>query len=66
VDAFLAQAFVDRGARAVGRLRMSAPDATVRPRVQTLVEDELVSREAPGDYRIGEPFLAEWIRRQAA
>jgi uncharacterized protein len=36
-------------------------DATVRKALKVLIEDEIVVRDASG-YRIGEPFLAEWIR----
>jgi hypothetical protein len=39
--------------------------STVQKALDTLVDDELVWREGPGDYRIGEPFLAEWLLRQA-
>ncbi len=38
-------------------------DATVRKALRALSDDELVLRDA-GGYRIAEPFLAEWIRRQ--
>jgi len=27
------------------------------------VKEELVARDRPGDYRIAEPFLGEWLRR---
>jgi hypothetical protein len=27
------------------------------------VDEELVLKEAPGDYRIAEPFLREWLLR---
>lgn len=37
-------------------------DATVRKALRTLIDDELVIRDADG-YRIAEPFLAEWVRR---
>lgn len=37
--------------------------ASLQRAINKLVDDELVSREGPGRYRIAEPFLAEWIRR---
>ena len=37
--------------------------SSVQRALDALVEDELVSREAAGSYRIAEPFLAEWILR---
>ena len=37
--------------------------SSVQRALDALVEDELVSREAAGAYRIAEPFLAEWILR---
>src|SRR5207244_4727978 len=40
---------VGRGARAVGRVRMWPADATVRPRVQTLVEEALRLTTLPGE-----------------
>jgi hypothetical protein len=40
--------------------------STVQKALDTLVAEELVAKDAPGDYRIAEPFLAEWIRREAA
>ena len=39
--------------------------STVQKALDTLVDDELVWKEAPGDYRIGEPFLADWLLRHA-
>jgi len=39
--------------------------SSVQRALDTLVDEELVLREAPGDYRIAEPFLAEWILRLA-
>jgi len=38
--------------------------STVQRALGALVDDELVSREAGGGYRIAEPFLAEWIQRE--
>jgi hypothetical protein len=46
------------------RHALPAP-STVQKALDTLVDDEVVWKEAPGDYRIGEPFLAEWIVRHA-
>jgi uncharacterized protein len=40
-------------------------DATVRKALKVLIDDEIVVRDANG-YRIGEPFLAEWIRRYSS
>jgi len=37
--------------------------STVQRALDTLVAGELVARDGPGTYRIVEPFLAEWIRR---
>lgn len=37
--------------------------STVQKALDALVEDELVTKERPGDYRIAEPFLREWILR---
>ena len=31
--------------------------------VEAVVTDELASRDGKGEYRIAEPFLAAWIRR---
>ena len=31
--------------------------------LEALVKDELASRDGKGEYRIVEPFLVEWIRR---
>ncbi len=45
--------------------KLPAP-STVQKALETLVEDELVAKERPGDYRIAEPFLDEWIRRNEA
>jgi hypothetical protein len=47
------------------RHKLPAP-STVQKALETLVEDELVFKERPGDYRIAEPFLAEWILRYEA
>jgi hypothetical protein len=38
--------------------------STVQRALQTLVRKELVSR-TDGEYRIAEPFLADWLRAQA-
>ena len=45
------------------RHKLPAP-STVQKALETLVADELVGKERPGDYRISEPFLTEWILRQ--
>ncbi len=39
--------------------------SSVQRALDALGEDELVMKEAPGSYRICEPFLAEWILRLA-
>ncbi len=36
--------------------------SSVQRALDALVADELILKERPGDYRIAEPFLAEWIR----
>jgi uncharacterized protein len=46
------------------RRRHRLPAASsVQRALQALVQDELVARESKGQYRIAEPFLGEWIRR---
>jgi hypothetical protein len=46
------------------RRRHGLPGASsVQRALDALIDDELVLREGPGAYRIGEPFLAEWILR---
>ncbi len=45
--------------------KLPAP-STIQKALDKLVEDELVVKERPGDYRIAEPFLAEWIIRYQA
>jgi hypothetical protein len=37
--------------------------SSVQRAVEALLGDELVAKEAPGAYRIAEPFLAEWVLR---
>jgi hypothetical protein len=37
--------------------------SSVQRALDTLGQDELVLRQAPGAYRIAEPFLAEWVLR---
>jgi hypothetical protein len=37
--------------------------SSVQRALEALVREELVARDRPGDYRIAEPFLAEWLRR---
>jgi uncharacterized protein len=46
------------------RHRLGTP-STVQYAAGTLVEDELIGRDAGGAYHIVEPFLAEWVRRSA-
>ncbi|MDQ3066467.1 MAG: hypothetical protein M3R12_04855 [Actinomycetota bacterium] len=45
--------------------KLPAP-STVQKALDKLVDDELVIKERPGDYRIAEPFFAEWIARNQA
>jgi hypothetical protein len=45
------------------RHKLPAP-STVQRALEALLDDELVVKERPGDYRIAEPFLSEWILRQ--
>ena len=46
------------------RRRHGLPGAsTVQRALDTLVRDELVARDGRGEYRIAEPFLAEWLVR---
>jgi uncharacterized protein len=40
--------------------------SSVHRALEALVEDELVRKLAPGEYRIAEPFLAEWVAARAA
>ncbi len=45
------------------RARHGLPvSSSLQKALDVLVEDELVRKEAPGRYRIAEPFLAEWLR----
>ena len=37
--------------------------SSVQRALEALVKEELVVRDRPGDYRIAEPFLAEWLQR---
>jgi hypothetical protein len=46
------------------RHRLGTP-STVQYAAGTLVEDELIGKDGSGAYRIVEPFLAEWLRRQS-
>jgi len=39
--------------------------SSVQRALDAVVKDELVTRDASGEYRIAEPFLAEWLRRDA-
>ncbi|MGH3133404.1 MAG: AAA family ATPase [Gaiellaceae bacterium] len=46
------------------RNRHKLPAASsVQRALEALVREELVSKDEAGEYRIAEPFLAEWIRR---
>jgi hypothetical protein len=46
------------------RRRHGLPGAsTVQRALDALVKDELVARDERGEYRIAEPFLAEWLLR---
>jgi hypothetical protein len=46
------------------RRRYRLPTASrVQRALEALVKDELASRDGKGEYRIAEPFLTEWIRR---
>jgi uncharacterized protein len=38
--------------------------SSVQRALDALSKDELVARDASGEYRIAEPFLAEWLRRE--
>ncbi len=38
--------------------------SSVQRALHQLVKDELVARDESGDYRITEPFLGEWLRRE--
>ena len=50
--------------RADYRRRHTLPAASsVQRALEQLVKDELVARESAGEYRIAEPFLAEWLER---
>ena len=53
---------------AVGyRRRHGLPgSSSIQRALDALTGAELVLRDAPGAYRIAEPFLAEWVRRFAA
>jgi uncharacterized protein len=46
------------------RRRQGLPGAsTVQRALEALVKDELVAKDGRGEYRIAEPFLAEWLQR---
>jgi hypothetical protein len=38
----------------------------VQAALESLIRSELAVRQARGEYRIAEPFLAEWIERNEA
>jgi hypothetical protein len=40
--------------------------SSVQRALDAVVKDELVTRDERGEYRIAEPFLAEWLRRDEA
>jgi hypothetical protein len=49
------------------RARHALPSAShVQRAVGALVKDELAGRDGDGSYRIAEPFLAEWVKREQA
>jgi uncharacterized protein len=46
------------------RRRHGLPGAsTVQRALEVLVKDELVAKDGRGEYRIAEPFLAQWLQR---
>src|SRR5918994_3217910 len=46
------------------RRRQGLPGAsTVQRALEALVKDELVAKDGRGEYRLAEPFLAEWLQR---
>jgi hypothetical protein len=61
------QALADEAGRPLGREyrhRHGLPGAsTVQRALEALVKDELVAKDGRGEYRLAEPFLAEWLRR---
>jgi hypothetical protein len=61
------QALAEEPGRPLGgeyRRRHNLPAASsVQRALEQLVKDELVSKLSAGDYRIAEPFLAEWLVR---
>ena len=61
------QALASEGGRPLGRdyrRRHALPGpSSVQRALEALMKEELVVRDQPGDYRIAEPFLAEWLRR---
>jgi hypothetical protein len=46
------------------RHKLGTP-STVQYSAGTLVDDELIGKDASGGHRIVEPFLAEWVRRSS-
>jgi hypothetical protein len=42
------------------------PASTVQRAVGALVRDELVAQDASGAYRVDDPFLERWLRREAS
>jgi hypothetical protein len=67
VQRLVLQALAEEPGRPLGgeyRRRHNLPAASsVQRALEQLVKDELVSKESRGEYRISEPFLAEWLRR---
>jgi uncharacterized protein len=67
VQRLVLQALAEAPGRPLGgeyRRRHNLPAASsVQRALEQLVKEELVSREGRGEYRIAEPFLAEWLRR---
>jgi AAA+ ATPase superfamily predicted ATPase len=61
------QAFASEDGRPLGRdfrRRHGLPGASsVQRALEALVKEELVARDRAGEYRIAEPFLAEWLHR---
>jgi len=53
-------------AGAYRRRHMLPGPSTVQRALEALVRDELVRRDDGGEYRIAEPFLAEWLREEDA
>jgi AAA+ ATPase superfamily predicted ATPase len=67
VQRLVLQALAAEPGRPLGRdyrRRNALPGpSSVQRALEALTKEELVARDRPGDYRIAEPFLAEWLRR---